>query len=122
MIDDCFVQRYTSIVISTEGSSCHDMILDRVKLSYLDTPNKIYKLVPWINIHMTMLLETFKDVVLILLYFHVAFKVEPLKFTRLMRGNEEPFGLPHHVIYIIWHQESFPQVMVGIPSISSTLG
>ena len=101
MINECIVQRDTSMVISPEGSSHHDMILDCVKLSYLDTLNQMSDLGPGINTHMLMFLEPFKDVVLILFYFHVAFKVEPLMFIRLMCGNEEPFGLTCHVIYII---------------------
>ena len=79
-------------------------------------------LVPGINTHMPMLLETFKDVVMILLYFNVGFKVEPLMFTRLMRGGEEPFGLTRHAIHIIWSQEMAPQVTVGLTSIYCTLG
>ena len=77
---------------------------------------------PGINPHMPMFLETFKDVVLILLNFHVALKVEPLTFTRLMHGNEEPFGLTCHVIHIIWSQEMVPKVTVGLPSIYFLLG
>ena len=79
MIDGCLVQRDTSIVISTEVSSCHDLRLDCVKIIYLDTLNPIYDLGPRINPHMPMLLDPFKDMVLILLYFHVAFKVDRLR-------------------------------------------
>ena len=80
------------------------MSLDCVKLSYLDTLNHIYDLVPGIDPHVPIFLDAFKDVVLIPLYFHVSFKVEPLKFTRLIRVGEEPFGLTRHVFYIIWYQ------------------
>ena len=61
---------------------------------------------------MPMLIDPFKDVVLIFFYFHVALKVEPLTFTILMHGNKEPFGLTSHVIYIIWYQEMVTQVTV----------
>ena len=104
MIHECLVQRDTSIVISSEGISCHDMSLDCVKLSYLDTLNQMSELGPRINPKTPMLIETFKDMVLTLLNFHVVFKVEPLTFTRVMRGDEDPFGLTHHVIHIIWSQ------------------
>ena len=119
---ECLVQRYTSIVISYEGSSCQDMVLECVKLSHLDTLNHMSDLGPGINPHTPMLLDTLKDVVLILLNFNVAFKVEPLTFTRVMRGVEEPFGFTRHVIHIIWSQEMAPQVTVGRPSISCPLG
>ena len=77
---------------------------------------------PGINPYVPMFLEPFKDVVLILLNSHVAFKVEPLTFTRLMHGNEEPYGFTCHLIYIIWSQEMVPLVKVGLPSISCPLG
>ena len=80
------------------------MSLECVKLSYLDTLIQISDLGPGINPHMPMLLQPLKDVVMILLYFHVAFKFEPLTFTKVMRGDEESFGLTCHVIYIIWSQ------------------
>ena len=80
------------------------MILDCVNLSYLDTLNQMSDLVYGIDTHMFMFLDPFKDMVLILLYFHVVFKVEPLPFTRVMRGDEDPFSLTCHVIYIIWSQ------------------
>ena len=70
---------------------------------------------------MPMFLETFKDVLPILLNSHVAFKVEPLTFTRVMRGDEDPFCLTRHVIHIIWSQEMVPQVTVGLLSISCPL-
>ena len=98
------------------------MSLDFFKLSYLDTLNKMSDLGPGINPHMLMLLEPFKDVVLILLNFHVVFKVEPLTFTRVMSGGEETFNLTCHVIHIIWSQEMVPQVTVVLPSISCPLG
>ena len=104
LIDECFVQGDTSIVISPEGSSFHDLILECVKLMYLDTQIQMSDLGPGINTHIPMLLDNFKDVVLILLNFHVAFKVEPLTFTRLMCGDEDPFILNHYVIYIICSQ------------------
>ena len=107
--------------LSSKGSSRHDIILDFFKLSYLDILNQMSDLGPGINPHMPMFLEPFKDVVLILLNFHVAFKVELLTFTRVMRGDKEPFGLTHHVIHIIWSQEIAPQVTVGLPSISCPL-
>ena len=69
MRDDCFLQTDTSIVISAEGSSRHDLRLDYVKLSYLDTLNKIYDLGPRIDPHISMFLDSFKNVVLILLIF-----------------------------------------------------
>ena len=94
----------TSIVISTEGISLHYLSPNCVKLSYLDTLNQMSDVGPGINTHMPMLLEPFKDVVLILLYLHVAFKVEPLMFNILMCGDEEPFRLSLHVIYILWSQ------------------
>ena len=56
---------------------------------------------PAIDPHMPMFLDTFKDMVLILFYFNVAFKVEQLTFARLMRVEEDPFGITFHVIYII---------------------
>ena len=71
---------------------------------------------------MPMFIETFKYVVLTLLYFNVAFKADPLTFTRLMCGDEEPFGLTCHIIYIIWSQEIVSQVTVGLPSMSCPLG
>ena len=108
MIDECLVQRDTSIVISSEGGSRHDLILDCVKLSYLDTLNQMSDFGPGINPHMPMFLEPFNDVVLILLNFHVAFKVKPLTFTRVMCGNKEPVGLTRHVVQIIWSQEMAP--------------
>ena len=104
LIDECLVQRDTSILIGSEVNICHDLSLEYVKLSYIDTLNQMYDLGPEINPHMPIFLEPFKDVVLILLNFHVAFKVEPLTFTRLMHGNEEPFGLTCRVIHIIWSQ------------------
>ena len=122
LINECLVQRDTSIVISFEVSSRHDTSLDCVKLIYLDTLNQRIDLRPGTNPHMPMYIEPLKDVVLILLNFHVMFKVEPLKFTRVMRDNRETFGLTHHVIYIICYQEMVPQVMVGLPSISCPLG
>ena len=73
-------------------------------MSYLDTFNKMSDLVPGINPHMPILLEPFKDVVLILLNFYVAFKVEPFTFTRVMHDDKEPFGLTCHVIHIIWYK------------------
>ena len=69
-----------------------------------------------------MLLDPFKDVVLIILYFHVALKFDPLTFTRVMLGDEDPFGLTSHVVYIIWYQEMAPQVAVGLTPISYPLG
>ena len=48
-----------------------------------------------------MFLDPFKDVVLILLYFHVVLKVELIMFTTVIRGNEELLSLTRHVIYII---------------------
>ena len=98
------------------------MSLDCVELTYLDTLNQMTYLGPRINPHMHMLLEPSNDVVLILFYFHVAFKVEPLTFTRVMHGDEEPLVLTRHVIYIIWSQEMFAQVTVGLPYISCPLG
>ena len=98
------------------------MSIDCVKLSYLDTLNQMSDLGPGINPHMPVFLEPFNDAVLILLNFGLAFKVEPLTFTRLMRGEEEPLGLPRHVIHIIWSQEMVPRVTVGLPSISCPLG
>ena len=80
------------------------MSLDCVKLSYLDTLNQMSDLGPGINTQTPMLLDPFKDVVLILLNFHVELKVEAITFTRVMRGNEERFGLARHVIRIIWSQ------------------
>ena len=71
---------------------------------------------------MPMFLEPFKDVVMILLYFRVAFKVEPLMLTRVIFGNKEPFGLTCHVIHIIWSQEFPPRIMVGLTSIYRPLG
>ena len=56
---------------------------------------------PGINAHIPILLDPFKYVVLILLYFYVAFKVEPITFIKVMHGDEDPFGLTCHVIYII---------------------
>ena len=109
-------------MISSEGSSIHDLSLDCVKLSYLDTLNQMSDLVPRTNTHMPMFLENFKDVVLIILNFHVALKIETLTFTSLMRGNEEPFSFTRHVIHIIWYQEMVPQVTVCLPSISCPLG
>ena len=70
---------------------------------------------------MPMSLEPFKDVVLIHFYFHVVFKVEPLTFTRVIHGNEEPFDITRHVINIIWSQEMVRQVTVGLTSISFPL-
>ena len=102
LIDECLVQRYTFIVISPEGSSIHDLILDCVKLSYIDTLNQISDLGSWINPHMTMFLDPLNYVALILLYFHVAFKFEPLTFTRVMCGDEESLSRTRQVIYIIW--------------------
>ena len=93
MIDRCLVQRDTSIVTSSGGNSCHDLSLDCVKLSYLVNPNQISGLWTGINPHMPMFLDPYNDVVLILFNFHVAFKIEPLTFTRLMRGYKESFGL-----------------------------
>ena len=122
MINAYIVQRDTFIVISTKGSICHDLGLDCVKLSYLDTLNQMSDLGPGINPHMPMLLDPFKDLVLILLNFHVAFKVEPLTLTRVMRVYKEPFGLTHHVIHIIWSQEMVPWVTVCLPSIYFHLG
>ena len=121
MIDECLLQRDTSIVISSEGSSFHDLSFEFVKLIYLDTLNKMSDLGPGINPHMPMFLDPFKDVVQILLNFHVAFKVELLKLTRLMRGDKEPFGLTCHVIHIIRSQEMVPQVTLGLPSVSCPL-
>ena len=69
----------------------------------------MFDLGPGINPHMPMLLEPFKDVVLILLDFHVAFKVELLTFTRVMRVDEDPIGLTSYVIHIIWSQEMVPK-------------
>ena len=71
---------------------------------------------------MNMLLDPFKYLVLIFLNFYVAFKVEPLTFTRIMCGNEEPFSLTHHVIHIIWSQGMVPQVTVGLLSVYCPLG
>ena len=62
-------------MISPEGSSRHDMSLDCVKLSYLDTLNQITDLGAGINPHMPMLLYPFKDVVMSLFYFRLALKV-----------------------------------------------
>ena len=101
MIDEFIVQRDTSIVISSEGGSRHYLSLDCVKLIYLDTLNQISDLGLEINARIPMFLEPFKDVVLITLNFHVAFKVEPFTFTRVIRGSEEPFSLTCHVIHII---------------------
>ena len=67
------------------------MSLNCVKLSYLGTLNKMSDLGPGINPRMPMLLDPFKDVVLILLNVHVAFKVEPLTFNRVMRGDKDPY-------------------------------
>ena len=103
-------------LISPEGSSRHDIILDCFKLSYLDNLNQMSDLEPGIDPHMPILIQSFKDVVLILFYFHVAFKVEPLTFTRLIRGDKDPFVLTHYIIYIIWTQKLFLQVTVGFPS------
>ena len=119
MIDEFIVQRGTSIVINSEGSSCQDLSLDYVKLNYFDILNQISYLVTRINPHMPMLLAPFKDVVLILLNFHVVFKIETLTFTRVIRGDKESLGLTFHVIHIIWYQEMVPQVTVGVPSIFS---
>ena len=77
---------------------------------------------PGINPHIPMFLDPFKDVVLILFYFHVSFKVEPLTFSRVMCGDKEPFGLTRNDIYIIWSQEMVPQFMVFLPSVSRPLG
>ena len=104
MIIYCILQEDTSIVISPEGSILHDLSLDCVILGYLDTLNQMSDLVPGTNPHMPMYLEPFNDVVLILLYSHVAFKVGPLTFTIVIHDNEDPFGLTLHVIYIIWYQ------------------
>ena len=111
---ECLVQRDRSIIISLKVSSRHDLILDCVKPSYIDTLNQMSVSGPRINPHMTMFHDTFKYVVLILLYFHVAFKVQQHTFTRGMRGNKEPFGLTCHVVYIIWSQEMVSQVRVGL--------
>ena len=104
LIDECIVQRDTSILISSEGISSHDLSLECVKLIYLDNLNQMSDLEPRINPHMPMFLETFKDMVLILLNFHVAFKVEPLTFNRVMCDYEDPFFITCHVIQIIWSQ------------------
>ena len=93
MIYECLVHRDTSIVISSEGSSSYDLSLDCVKPSYLDNLNEMSDLGAGIDPLMTMFLETLEDVVLILLYFHLEFKVEPNTFTRVMCGNKEPFSL-----------------------------
>ena len=122
MIDELILQIDTSIVISSEGSSRHDLSLDCIKLIYLDTLNQLSELLPGINPHMPMFLDPFKDVVLILLNFHVAFKVEPLTFTRVIRGDEDTFGLTCHVIHIIWSQEMVPQFTVGLTFIYCPLG
>ena len=98
------------------------MSLDYVNLSYLDYLNQMSDLGPIINTHMPMLLESFKDVVMILLYFHVVFEVELLTFTRAIRGEKEPCGLTRHVIYIIWSKEKVPQVKLVLPSIYCPLG
>ena len=82
----------------------------------------MYDLGPGINPQMPMLLEPFKYVVLIFLNFYIAFKVEPLTFTRVMHGDKETFSLTRHVIHIIWYQEMVPQVTVGLPYVSCTLG
>ena len=71
---------------------------------------------------MPMFLDPFKDMMLILLNFHVVFKYEPITFTRIICDDEETFGLTRHVIYINWSQEMVPQVTVGLPSISCNLG
>ena len=63
LINECLVQRDTSIVISPEGISYHDLSLDYVKFSYLNTLNQMSDLGPGINTHMPMFLEPFKDVV-----------------------------------------------------------
>ena len=86
------------------------MSLDCVKLIYIDTLNRMSDLGPNINPHMPMLLDPFMDLVLILLYFHVVFKVELLTFTIVMCGNKEPLGLTHHVFYIILSQGMVPHV------------
>ena len=104
MIIECIIQEDTSIVISPEGSSLHDLSLDCVILGYLDTLNQMSDLGPGSNHHMPMFRKPFKNVALILLYFYVVFKVEPLTFTRVMCCDKEPFGLTRHVIYIIWYQ------------------
>ena len=105
LINEFLVQRGTSIIISPEESSRYDLSLDCVKLSYLETQNKISYVGPGIDPHMPILLDPFKDVVLIVLYFHVAFKVELLTFTRVMRCDKDPLDLNPRVIYIIWYQE-----------------
>ena len=74
------------------------MSLDCFNLIYIDNLNQMSDLVPGIDPHMITLLEPFKDMVQIISYFHVAFKVEPLTFIRVMCGNEGPFGLTCHVI------------------------
>ena len=122
LIDECILQRDTSIIFSPEGRSNHDLSLDCVKPSYLDTLIQMSNLGSGINPHMHTLLDPFKDVVLILLYFYVAFKAEPLTFTILMRGEEEPLWLTRHDIYIIWSKEMVPQVTVRLTSIYCPLG
>ena len=77
----------------------------------------MFDLGPGINIHITMFLEPFKEVVMILLNFHIAFKVEPLTFTRVMLVNKEPFDLTRHVIYIIWSQEMVPKVTADLTQV-----
>ena len=80
------------------------MSLDFIKISYLDTLNQMSDLGPGIDPHIPMYLDPSNDVVLIPVYYHIAFKVEPLTLTRLMRGDEEPFVPTYHVIYIFWSQ------------------
>ena len=75
LIEWFLLQRDTSIIISPEGSSHHDMRIDCITLSYLDNLNQMSDLGPSINPHMPMLLETFKDVMTLLLYFNVEFKI-----------------------------------------------
>ena len=79
MIDECLVQRDRSMVIIYEGSSSHDLSLDCVKLRYLDTLNQMSEMGPIINPHVPMFLDTFKDVVLILLNFQVTLKLNRLR-------------------------------------------
>ena len=98
MINGFSVQRDTSISIILEGSSHHDLSLDCVKLSYIDTLNQMSDLGPRIDPHMPILLEPLKDVVLILLNFCLAFKAEPLTLTRLMCDEKETFGITYHVV------------------------
>ena len=66
MICKYLLQRDTCIIISPEGITCHDLSLDCDKASYLDTMNQMCDLEPGINPHMSMFLEPFKGVVLIL--------------------------------------------------------